>query len=1113
MAAAVAVVAAAAAPADLRRVTTLLSPEAGDGMSDLKKKLFYFIAYCDTYHDFSNDRPVKGEGKSVSKDDVGMHRSDFVKWMIQAMEGDQAESFIELINELKPARGLTFENNVGREFSELPGSYILNKFTGPANPAEIAAAQANGGADDMTERGRIRNYLYKIYSLPPGSNQQYQCLKKEHFLAIPEAKSSLIEINIPAANYSSGTVPANLINFLKEVFPQCRDGRVLKFVEDAASFPRELFTGRLDEFRKIVTTQTKWDPAGLSLSQFEANHFSPENNVMAPSFLAARGSAAEIAPAALSLNYFNQRNNTLIRQGEAPRSIVKAGPSVNHLFMHMIIEKDGLSEPIKNKYKQMIKVSKLDSKKNLVETAFPDAGTGNTEARGSRLRKLTTSKRTGDYENIHSAIEAGALMFTGDEPAFTYAKLNQCPAVYHINTKAAHLFKLYIPPPADPEVNARKIQENLTTGLLLQCLELRNTFGATTAFYTGFLKNLKDVVFSSNIYVAGSPEVGRLLQKYFINEFRENREFFAALKKASAVYRALNITTPEARLRSYTYEQLNQLVTQETALVVGIQGRNQDLKDKMEKIKRKIPSRFTGSLSSPADFNLFRPFTGEERGEAFLVTAGADVKYHIEPGTFFPEYKYIENNFEGIARYLRINAKTENAVLRAKNNRIIQEVLDDFGIASIPGEGTLDDDIRSIRAEIEALVAPAGGRIYRNIVTHAKRTSNQKTRTAKNHTTAHYYNSLHSKISRLSPSDVPFDFTPSEYADIIVYRIMINNCIDKINMKEDSSRVITPMETINSPEKEDILISKYPEYQDGPQEIQSGGELSDHHELHEYCIYLYTNSIEPFLRKHLFTDRINVAEAGGARGQGGLYTPEIVHQNILLSIVGGSYFEDLEVLLGDIVSSPDFSYIERRRGTSLKYFDTMIYTANTAITGIFKRIQDSHGNPADFIKIASHEGAVAGGMKINLQVDIIDVYTTYINKQKYDDAFFTYVTNICNFLLDIILYNKTAAVIPRKDAETALNARIEALAIRDAPLSIDTIRGLWPYLQNYMKYAINDYIDFGNFGGGEDPGRAAAGEPGGGAAAARHGGSFRIKPKVNRRRRNGSPRRKSLKRK
>jgi hypothetical protein len=50
-----------------------------------------------------------------------------------------------------------------------------------------------------------------------------------------------------------------------------------------------------------------------------------------------------------------------------------------------------------------------------------------------------------------------------------------------------------------------------------------------------------------------------------------------------------------------------------------------------------------------------------------------------------------------------------------------------------------------------------------------------------------------------------------------------------------------------------------------------------------------------------------------------------------------------------------------------------------------------------------------------------------------------------------------------------------------------------------MKYAINDYMDFGNFSGG--------------AAAARHGGSFKIKPKVNRRKRNGSPRRKSLKRK
>jgi hypothetical protein len=1090
--------AAAAAPADLRRVTTLLSPEAGDGMPDLKKKLFYFIAYCDTYHDFSNDRPVKGEGKSVSKDDVGMSRSDFVKWMIQAMEGDQAESFIELINELKPARGLTFENNVGREFSELPGSYVLNKFTGPANADEVRAAQENGGAADMTERGRVRNYLYTIYSLPPGSNQQYQCLKKEHFAAIPEAKSSLIEINIPAANYSSGTVPANLIEFLKLVFPQCCDGEVLKFVEDAASFPRELFTGRLDQFRKIITTQTKWDPAGLSLSQFEANYFTSENNVMAPSFLAARGSAAGITAAALSLNYFNQRNNTLIRQGEAPRSIIKAGPSVNHLFMHMIIEKEGLSELIKNKYKQMIKVSKLDSKKNLVETVFPDAGTGDTATRGSRLRKLTTSKRTGDYENIHSAIEAGALMFTGDEPAFTYAKLNQCPAVYHINTKAAHLFKLYIPPPADPADNERRIQENLTTGLLLKCLELRNTFGATAAFYTGFLRNLKDVVFSGGLMVAGSPTLGPLLQKYFINEFRENRAFFAELKKACVLFRGLNITTPEATLRSYTYKQLNELVTQEAALVAGLQARNQDLKDKMEKIKRKIPSRFTGSLSSPADFNLFRPFTEEERGEAFInkvMPRGSPRNsglYHIEPGTFFPEYKYIENNFEGIARYLRINERTENVGLKAKNNRIIQEVLDDFGIASIPGEGTLDDDIRSVMTEIEPLIAPAGGKIYRNTVTHAKRTSNQKTRTAKNHTSAHYYNSLHSRISRLSPSDVPFDFTPSEYADILVYRIMINNCIHKINMKEDSSRAIIPEDTIS---QEVTPISKYEEPPILQDTIQSGGAQIDQVALHEYCVYLYTNSIEPFLRKHFFTDR-KEKEEGGAGGARGGYTPEIVHQNILLSIVGGSYFEDLEVLLGDIASSPSFSHLGRH-GSS-HFYQIMIDTANIAISGIFNKITKSYSEPKYYIKIAAHDGQVPGGIKINLQSDIINVYETYKNKNNYDNSFFDYINYISNFLLNIILVDKKDA-IPREAAESALNAQINALPLNDVTLSVEQVKTLWPFLENYMKYAINDYLDFGNFSGV--------------AEAARHGGSFKIKPKVNRRRRNGSPRRKSLKRK
>jgi hypothetical protein len=65
-----------------------------------------------------------------------------------------------------------------------------------------------------------------------------------------------------------------------------------------------------------------------------------------------------------------------------------------------------------------------------------------------------------------------------------------------------------------------------------------------------------------------------------------------------------------------------------------------------------------------------------------------------------------------------------------------------------------------------------------------------------------------------------------------------------------------------------------------------------------------------------------------------------------------------------------------------------------------------------------------------------------------------------------------------------------------------------------MKYAINDYIEFGNFsGGGEGPpaGAAAAAAPV--TAPAGHGGSFQMKPKVHRRKTNGSPRRKSLKRK
>ena len=1092
----------------IQPVTTLLSPKAGDPIANLKKKLFYFIAYCDTFHDFSSDRPVKGEGKSVSKSDIGMHRSDFVKWMIRTMEGDQAEPFIRLIEKLRPQSGYTFENNVGREFSLLPTSYILDKFTGPnpTNPEQLRLELDRGGANDMTERGRIRNYLYEIYSLPPGSNQQYQCLKKDNFAdpAIPQAKSSLIEINIPAAIYSTGVVPGNLIAFLGTVFPQCRlggQGTPIKFVEDAASFPRELFGGMLGHFKKVITTQTKWDSAGLSLSQFDENSIPTVNNVMAPSFLAARGSASDISGGALVLNYFNQSNDTLFREGEDPKRITKPGPSVNHLFMHMIVEKDGLPDALKMKYKQLIRVSRFDSKKNLVEPLLAAAGEAEPIAKGQRLRKLTTSKRTGDYENIHSAIEAGALMFTGDEPAFTYAKLNKCPAVYHVNTNASHVFKLYIPPPPNPEDNERKIRENLTTGLLLQCLELRNTFGATAAFYKGYLKNLKNVVFSGNITVAGSAEVGRLLQLYFIKEFDANNEFFKELKKACDIYKNLNIISPEAVIRDYNYEQLKELVDRESLLIPGIAERNQAIKfsNIMALIKKKIPSRFTGSVSSPADYKLFRPFEEEERGDGFLVRAG--IKYALEPGTFFPEYKHVESNFEGIARYLRLNTKTANPSLIAKNNRIIQEALAEFEIDAIPQVGQLDATIAQKFAEIDTLVRQAGGRFFngtkltrkKNIPGRKKITERKKilgrkklpvrkyinideTSAYKHGYTEEYYSSLYLKILSLPASNIPFGFTPKEYADIVLYRIMINNCIHKINMKYENS-------TPGIPEVNDMSPPNIPR--------ESSKLLADKGDIYKYCSSLYTNSIEPFLRKHFFTDMLEAGE----------YTPERIYQNILLSIVGGSYFEDLEVVLADIISSPDFAYLAPSQ--SSHNYKIMVDTASVTLRTIFTKIHLSHANPMYDIRLRFDDNCVSA---LNI---IKENFDTHRKLEIYTDNFFKYIYYLCLFLNNSIAHDKEKTVVSREVCEAAFNPIIQ----NDAPLSIELVKSLMPSLENYVKYAINDYVDFGNFSGGGEGPAASAAAAAQAAAAAGHGGSFQMKPRIRRRKRNGSPRRKSLKRK
>jgi hypothetical protein len=257
--------------------------------------------------------------------------------------------------------------------------------------------------------------------------------------------------------------------------------------------------------------------------------------------------------------------------------------------------------------------------------------------------------------------------------------------------------------------------------------------------------------------------------------------------------------------------------------------------------------------------------------------------------------------------------------------------------------------------------------------------------------------------------------------------------------------------------------------------VQTAGELSEHKELHNYCVYLYTNSIEPFLKKHLFTD--------------GTQTSRSVHQNMLLSIIGGSFFEDLEVLLGDIVGSPTF--ISMGRG-SPDLFQNTIEIANTAITSIFTKINNSYSKRDSQIRVAIETGQ-KGALGITTK-DFIEQYKSYKNLQTYTDDFFDYVNIICNFLDMNIIYEDSGFDVRRDQVEPLLNNIIDYYAAEDLPADNE---GIWKVLQDYVKYAIDDYIEFGDY-------EAAA------AGAAAEGGSFQIKPRVHRRKTNGSPRRRTL---
>lgn len=980
-----------------------------DGSREWKQYLFYMIAYSDTFHDFSKERKLEGEGRSVSKEDIP-NRVDFTLKLISKMDDSFPFSSIyyPIINSFRMG---TFENNTYAAFTRILNNPLYNSIDEPAIK--------NG----------IQSYLPTVFSLPENEEIKVQDMNEKVFQTaggIPDINSSVIELYMPAVVYTD-TTQDNFINFLKVAYSDCLDGAVIKFVEDTASFPRNIFTTKLGEFKKIITSQTKWDPAGLS--KFNGLSDVSKSTVSAPSFLSLYKYSGGKGGFNYQSAYFKQAEDIIVYPGYSSK-ITKCGPSVNHLFMHMALEGDDISGQLKEKFKIMIKAAKKDSKNNLVLAL--EVGAGKPELQDERLRKLTSSKRSGDYENIHSAMNRDALMFTGDEPAFTYGVLNKCPIIFHSSSATGHHFKLYIPPPRNPEIAKAAAEERALISEVLKAAELQKFFGGTDVFYKSYLINIQKAVFSSdNISVGTRKDVGRLLQVYMANELKLDTDFFNELVRSRQTFKELG-APPMAGLDRVDIKALQagefdtKLKNKLRSLgLEKLKESNSKLEPNLANVRKYIPLKFHQKLGS---INMVEAtlFKDNERGLPFLVN-GAE-KYKLEPGAMFPHYKDMEGNIGGIAKLLSMNEKTTNNILKQRNINTINGALEYMGITEIPSAAEAAAAVKYANDLINPWLATNGGS-NKNKTRKVKKSSNK-------------YLDLHKKILLVHPSKIPFKLTPKEYADMILYRYIINDVILEI----------TPIEPTN-PEVENNVGTNE------PTELQDGGAVFTD-EMKSYCIDLFNCHIEPFFRKHLE----NSPDSSG-------FT-----LSVLNSVVGGTFIQDIEMLLNEISGSPEFI-----GDSNSELYEGMKTIAATTLDGIFNKLERSYTDPKKILKINERiEGTSFDTIKKLLEY--------YVTTPIIIDRFFDDMNNIIGYLGNLFLETPGVA-IEREAAEPAMFKADD-----------NDIKAL----QHYVKYALNDYIDVEIIGVHKDT--TGSRDP------SVKGGSFQLRGR-QRRRRNGSPRRKSLRRK
>lgn len=942
-----------------------------------KRTLFYILGYCDTVHDFQAPRGAKKEeGASLDAKDIPDRRR-FILNVINQMDANIGyQGYYDIINQFRlQYKYGTFENTVFALFSQLINNPLIAKMP--------EAIQAN-----------IVNHLHTIYQVPLGEANQFEVIDKTFFSdADPQSNSSIIELTCPAVVYPDAWQDA-FIRFIENIYPTTeRVGDKMRFVEDAASFPRELLITKSSKFKKLVTLQTKWDPAGNS--SFKPGSDDSEGKVyIAPSFRALKQSNVDPSKNTDADDDVKSTFSDLTSQLKYPGNTLainnRPGPSVNHLFLHIARHANGLNEKIKTKAEILIKRSKIDSKKNM--TLNLKAEKGNVANDAKYLREFTSSKRSGDYENIHSAMANNCILFTGDEPAFTYAVLNKQPVILHYLSGPEHVFRFYVPPPADDTALQKRKEEKTINALILKASELIKIFGASDRYFKGYLTNIQNAL-SGTITVGQqkSPLGGLLLKGVLYKTMKDMDEtVFTQLDRANEIFAAtvyLASQVPQINQKIATIEtdagkkgnverKLAEITKKRADTVAGLEARAESLDEQLGNILLYLPRVYQKSAGSikTTDSQLCVATDPTMTASAVFHQAAAgarpDMSYTFRSIGILPQFKEVGSSILAIAKTIRAVEIAVGPSQTAYRTKMIQQIRDTLEQINCPVDiyslftrdtlptiaaistkvSALEKGFNEILTAHSAAVRRGGRRLNVNRSRKQVRKSNKvNADPAPSMDEPIDYARAHAELMSLNPSKIPFGLSPQVYADAVVDRLIIMDTLYN-EIQENKRSEGWAIELLDGIEEGHYEVLDEPDIRKKGQLVSkpmvdtvkpAGPDLQneDPMEVPVQSGGVYSNEFRIFL-VNLYYDiiepylRKHIWDSVGN-----------LENELLVSTVAGSFIEDTLALLEELMNLPPGESLSSDDAREINNIRT---NANTAHASIYTSIKQSLEKDAVF---------------------------------------------------------------------------------------------------------------------------------------------------------------------